>query len=345
MTSQKRFLAAAIAVFLIAFIAAYAFAGTVNVSGTISNSAPTISSVFIVNETDGTCDGGDYPASGTSIAAFTPGTDALCVTVTVSDPNGNDTISLSLSDTNILIWSDSNSATEAQANSAHGWDRHKITTFEDCTTAAAKSTMSAGDTKFCGELPPDSDSTSDSGISVKDINGAGWDVKANISDVNYGRANSSLANSVTVETTTGISLDQSSCTFTASPDANVAMDCSGSPQEKITITHTGNVEEKVYAYMSTTFSTPDVIDGRHVYWKAAQIGTPSTTDINANSTSITNTNCVSQILSNWGRGTQSTSATAAQSTYWYMAVPAVSPGDYSGGVITLTAYAQGTACS
>jgi len=335
------------AILFLLMLIEFSFAATVNVSGVVSNQSPAISAVYIAKATDGACDSGDYPSSGTTVSGFTPGTDALCVEVIVSDPNGNDTISLTSTDTNILVWSDSNGATAAQAATAHGWDRHKIVAFEDCSTAASKTTMSASDTKFCGELPPDTDSTSDSGISVKDINGGGWDVNVFVQDTNRSSANAQygLVNSVTVNTTIGISLSSSSCTITTTADTNFALNCGGTPQEKITVTHIGNIAEKVYAYMSTIFSSPSTIAGNSFYWKTSQISTPSTTDINANATSTTNNNCVSQPLNLWDRGTQSSSTTLTQPLFWYGAIPKISPGSYSGGKITLTTYAQATTCT
>ncbi|MBI4052941.1 MAG: hypothetical protein HY394_02795 [Candidatus Diapherotrites archaeon] len=305
----------------------------------VDNKSPSVSALYLTKSSSA-CTSTEFATSATSVSGFTPGTDYLCLKATVFDWGGNP--SIDLANSRMLLWS--NAFTLNDADSGNAWDRHRTTSFFDCSTGNSKTSMALADENICGQIPPDPDLTSDSGISVKDVNG-NYGIGMIAQDYTGNSANTQSANAVAMNTTIGISLDRSSCTFEADADTNIALSCGGSPAERIIVTHTGNIEEKVYAYMSTTFSSPDFLEGDSIYWKASQIGTPSTTDINANSTSITNTNCVSRILNNWGRGTVSTSTAAAQDTYWYMAIPKIESGTYSGGVITMTAYAQATACS
>ncbi len=318
------------------------FGGQKDMSFTYTDdNSPVVSGVFVAKSASA-CTSSDYATSNTSVTGFSPGTNYFCVRANVSDFGGQN--SINLSNSKILFWNNVTSS-QSQANSSTGWDRYKITSFADCDTANSKTSMTVTDKNFCATLGINSGyGSSSTGIGVKDANG-NYDINVIIQDYSSNGGNNYANNAANLNTTTGISLSSSACTFSANPDTNIAMNCSGTPQELITVTHTGNVEEKIYAYMSTVFSTPSYLRGNSIYWKASQISTPSTTDINSNATSITSNNCVSQPLNIWARGTQSTSTVSTQNLYWYMALPKLSPGAYTGGVVTISAYAQGSNCT
>lgn len=320
---------------------AFAADANVNVTGDITNNPPVISAVYVDKNTTSSCTSDDFDSTTVALSTYTPGTDYLCIRVVVTDPNGDDEIDVNSFDTdddsNIMIFKDGGTESLATSNK---WDYHFINQFKRCDTTADTNAVPAGAGEICAELAPDSTGlNSDTGFGVKDLNGL-YHITAWMQDLNGNSAPdvNRDANITAVDTTVGVSLDETACTFSGTSDNNVALDCpSVGNDENIIATHEGNIPATLKLRASSALTGPlsDTIPTSAFYYHTSDLGE---LDMNlADATSALDSDY--DVNTDWTRGTPDTAAT--QSSWIYLELPSnLASGAYTGGKLTYTVVAN-----
>ena len=316
---------------------AFAPTDTVTVAGTVTNQPPVISAIYVTESTSA-CTSTEFDATTISVATHTPGTDYLCIRVVVADPNGDDEIDINSfngnTDSNIMIYKNSGSENLATSNK---WDYHLITQFKACSDASDTNVLGATDGEVCAQLAPDTTGlNSDTGFSVKDLNGL-YRITAFIQDANGNTAaDVNRDTNVTLATVVGVSLSETSCSFTATSDQNIALDCTSSGNELITATHQGNIPATLALQATTQLSGPN---SNTIAVGSFKFATSDLGESDMDLSSQTAIGTSQDLNTNWTRGIPDTAAT--QDTYLYLDLPLdLQPGSYTGGVLTYTATAN-----